>query len=124
LHLQCHASRNEIQDAKQNIIFYALWGLYLLSVAIVALETGIFAVAFFVSNNAVFFRANQLYAQTDAASISLHMYIAESVLFGCSDFIAQCILVRTLTMVIDSIYSSNLQRYTVAGLCGVATSAS
>jgi hypothetical protein len=66
-----------------------------LSGAVVALETGIFAVAFFVSNNAVFFRANKLYAQTKDVSIAFHMTIASSVFFGCCDFIAQSILVRT-----------------------------
>jgi hypothetical protein len=54
LHVQCHASRQEIQNAKQNIIFYALCVLYVLSVAVVALETGQIVVQF-VSNNAVFF---------------------------------------------------------------------
>ena len=50
-----------------------------------------------VSNNATFFQrcANQLCAQTDDVSIGLHMEIADSVLFGCCDFLAQCILVRT-----------------------------
>jgi hypothetical protein len=95
LHVQCDASRQEIQNAKENIIFYALCVLYALSAAVVALETGEFGVAAFVSNNAVFFRANQLCAQIDDVSIALHMEIAGPVLFGCCDFIAQSILVRT-----------------------------
>ena len=51
----------------------------------------------FVSNDAAFFQfcANQLCAQTDDTSIELHMEIAETILFGCCDFLAQCILVRT-----------------------------
>jgi hypothetical protein len=70
-----------------------------LSVAPITLNTGEFVVAHFVSNNAAFFFfqrcANQLCAQTDDLSIQFHMEIAESVFFGCCDFIAQSILVRT-----------------------------
>jgi hypothetical protein len=39
--------------------------------------------------------ANQLCAQTDSVIIDLHVDIAQPVLFGCCDFLAQCILVRT-----------------------------
>ena len=53
--MRCHASRNEIHDAKQKIIFYALCVLYVLSVACIALDTGDFVVATFVSSNAAFF---------------------------------------------------------------------
>jgi hypothetical protein len=55
LHLQCHASRKESDDAKQKIVFYALCVLYVFSVAIITLDTGNFVVAAFVSNNAAFF---------------------------------------------------------------------
>ena len=51
LHVQCHASRNEIDNKKQRIIFYALCVLYVLSVTLIALDT----VSFVVSNNAAFF---------------------------------------------------------------------
>ena len=94
--MQYHASKEEIDNAKQKIIFYALCVLYVFSVAL-TIETGVFAVATFVSNNAAFFQlcVNQLCAQTDELSILLHLTIAESVLFGCCDLLAQCILVRT-----------------------------
>jgi hypothetical protein len=71
-------SRNEIHDTKQNTGFHALCGLYVLSVVVVTLDTGIFVVGVFVSNNAVFFRANQLCAQTNADAIFFH----------CCDFLA------------------------------------
>jgi hypothetical protein len=122
--VQCHASdKKEIDNTKPKTIFYALCVLYVLSVAVMALETGQSVVGAFVSNNAVFFRANQLCAQTDDINILLHMDIAEGVLFGCCDSIAQCILVRT-TGNTYRFHSYDLLRYTVAGLCGVATSMS
>ena len=91
--MQCHGSRKEIDNRKQRTVFYALCVLYVLSVAVVTLDTG----AFVVSNNAALFQlcANQLCAQTDDVSILLHVGIAEGVLFGRCDFLAQCILVRT-----------------------------
>jgi hypothetical protein len=99
--MQCHASRKETDDAKQKIIFYALCVLYVLSVACITLDTVYFVVAS-VSNNAafLFFQlqcANQLCAQTDS-DVSIQLQIggfAEPILFGCCDFIAQSILVRT-----------------------------
>jgi hypothetical protein len=99
--MQYHASRKEIDNAKPKIIFYAICVLYVLSVVCIALETGEFVVASFVSNDAAFFFqrcADQLCAQADSdLSILrlLHVDIAEGVLFGCCDFLAQCILVRT-----------------------------
>ena len=100
--MQCHASRKE--NAKQEIVFYALCVLYVLSVAVITLDTGKFVVFVFVSNNAAFFGANQLCVQTDDVSIQLQMDIAEGALFGCCDFLAQCILVRTT----DNGYLSHL----------------
>ena len=102
--MQCQASRKEIDNTKQ-IIFYALCVLYVLSVALVALETGGFVATIFVSNKGsllfflffFFFQfcANQLCrgAQTDDFNVMGN--IARSVLYGCCDFIAQSILVRT-----------------------------
>jgi hypothetical protein len=52
--VQCHAAKNEIDNAKPKIIFYAVCLLYVLSVAVFTLETGGFVVGF-VSNNAAFF---------------------------------------------------------------------
>jgi hypothetical protein len=46
--MQHHASKKE---TKQKIVFYALCVLYVLSAAVVALYTGEFVVATFVSNN-------------------------------------------------------------------------
>ena len=97
LHMKCHTSRNEIDNAKQNIVFYALGVLYVFSVAVIILDAGGFVVES-VSNNAAFFFklcANQLCAQTNDVSLLLHMSIAQVVFFGCCDFLTQCILVRT-----------------------------
>jgi hypothetical protein len=74
-------------------------------VTVIALDTGNYVVVAFVSNNVVFFRANQLCTQrrseTDDLSIALHMAIAEGISFACCDFLAQSILVRTTA---DSAY--------------------
>ena len=50
--MQCHASRKEVDNAKQKIVFYALCVLYVLSVAVVALDIETIVVVH-VSNNAV-----------------------------------------------------------------------
>jgi len=41
MYLQYHASKNETDDNKQNIVFHAIRILYLLSLAIIALNTAI-----------------------------------------------------------------------------------
>ena len=55
LHVQYHISNEEIDNTKQKTVFYALCVLYVLSVAVITLETGLFVVLKFVRNNAVFF---------------------------------------------------------------------
>ena len=50
--MQYHASaEKEIDNAKKKIIFYALCVLYVLSVAVVALDTGVFVVNEFIVSN-------------------------------------------------------------------------
>ena len=55
MHVQYHASKEEIDNAKQKIVFYALCVLYVLSVAVIILETELVMIAFVSNNNAVFF---------------------------------------------------------------------
>jgi hypothetical protein len=84
---------------------------------VVALNTEDFVAFAFVSNNAAFFRFALIsYAHRPMTSVYCSFY---SVAVTSSPNLS---LYAQLTMVIYSIYSSNLQRYTVAGLCGVATS--
>ena len=52
LHLQIHASRKETDSRKQNVVFHALWVLYLLSAIILALDIVKFVVNWFVSDYA------------------------------------------------------------------------
>jgi hypothetical protein len=51
LHLQIHASRKEPDSRKQYIIFHALWVLYGLSAATIALDTTGFVIIVLVSDN-------------------------------------------------------------------------
>ena len=51
LHVQYHTSKEEMMTKKQKIVFYALCVLYVLSVALITLDT-VIAV---VSNDAAFF---------------------------------------------------------------------
>jgi hypothetical protein len=71
-----------------------------------------------------FFHANQLCAQTDDLSILLHWALLRSYYLLAMTLSLNLSLYAQLNMVVDSIYSSNLQRYTIAGLSAVATSAS
>jgi hypothetical protein len=122
LHLQIHATRKEA-NRKINIVFHALWVLYLLSAATISLEIAIFAVEAFVSDNGRLFFLTWRWSveQNDDITMTYHLQIAYIIVFGFCDFIAQSILVRTI---VHLIYSCHLifHRYTVAGLCGVAIS--
>ena len=93
--MQCHASRKETDNTKQKTVFYTLCVLYVLSVATIAAKIGECLVAF-VSND-FFFNVALIGCahQNDDVTILLQIYIAQSALFGCCDFLAQCILVRT-----------------------------
>ena len=124
LHVQYHASREEIDDTKPKIMFYALCVLYALSVAVIALDTGLVVVLRSVSNNAALFFSFALIDCTHRTTLvycstwpMLSPYYSVAVTFS-----PNVSLYAQLTILIDSICSSNLQRYTVAGLCGVATS--
>jgi hypothetical protein len=49
LHLQIHAK--EADSRKKNIVFHALWVLYVLSAALMAMDTAIFVFGLIVSDN-------------------------------------------------------------------------
>ena len=122
--MQCHASRKEIDNKKHKIVFYALCALYVLSVALISVETAFFAIGVFVSNAAFFFNVALIScAHSPIMSVYsstwklLRLYYSVAV-----TFLRNVSLYVQLTIIIYSIYSSNLQRYTVAGSCGVATS--
>jgi hypothetical protein len=122
LHVQYHASKEGTDNAKQNIIFYALCVLYVFSVVFIALDIAVSLSAGFVSNCiSVQLHANQLCSLTPrcAASILLNPYFSVAVTFS-----PKLSLYVQPIMLMHSIYPPNLQRYTVAGLCGVATSRS
>jgi hypothetical protein len=71
-----------------------------------------------------FFYANQLCAQTDDLSILLYWALLRSYYSLAVTLLLNLSLYAQLTMVVDFIYLSNLQRYTIAGLSAVATSVS
>ena len=51
-----------------------------------------------------------------------HLVIIQTLIFGCCDFIAQSILVRTTSETYYSLYSPGIfERYIVATSCGVTT---
>ena len=54
LYLQYHSSKKETDNATQNI-FYALCVLYVLSVALIALDIAIFLATFVSNNEPLFF---------------------------------------------------------------------
>jgi hypothetical protein len=55
VYLRHHLSKDELDRAKQNIIFYTVCVLYVLSVVVVALDIAILAVDVFVCDNELFF---------------------------------------------------------------------
>ena len=121
--MQCHASK-ENDNARQKIVFYALGVLYVLSVAVVVLNIGGFVVLRYVSNDAAF--SFNLLISCAYRPMTLLYCSRWPLLIPCYSVAVtlspNLSLYAQLTMLTDSIYSSNLQRYTVAGLCGVAIS--
>jgi hypothetical protein len=51
MYVQCHASKKGNNNAKQQVVFYALCMLYVLSVALNALDIATYVTIQFVSNN-------------------------------------------------------------------------
>ena len=51
LHFQIHASREEADSRKQTIVFHALWVLYVLSAALIAVDMANFVAYELVSDN-------------------------------------------------------------------------
>ena len=96
VHLQCHASKARAGDnKKQKMTFYALCLLYVLSTAAFALEIALVWFGLFVSING-FLTLRWSVVQSDDIILALRInaFVAPAV-FGCCDFIAQFILVRT-----------------------------
>ena len=120
--MRCHASRKEVDDAKQKIIFYALCVLYVLSVACITLDTAYFVVAS-VSNNAAFsffdfaltlscaHRAMMMSLYSSAWAVLLSLYYSVAVTLSPNAF-----LYAQLTTFCSSIpfilfyFPSNLQK--------------
>ena len=112
MYLQYQASKKETENP---IIFYALCVLYILCVAMISADIAAY-VTHDVSSNAHIHLYNFDSVQNNIGnSISL----VQAILFGCDDFIVQCILVRT-TAAEGAYHQIYFQRYTVAGLCGAA----
>jgi hypothetical protein len=55
MYLQYHAARKRSNNAKENIIFYALCVVYALSMAVIALDIAVSVTTTFVSNCISFF---------------------------------------------------------------------
>ena len=95
LYLHCHAAKEETRTGKtRKIIFYALCVLYLLSVVVFVLDI----LEFTVSNNELFLYKKEfalIRVQPFQPSSQCYFYIVQTTVFGCCDFIAQSILVRT-----------------------------
>jgi hypothetical protein len=108
-----------------HILFYALCFLYVLSVATIAFDIVSFATTTTVSNNKCLFYilcANNWVGQN--VTILYAIDTIQFTLFACCDFIAQSILVCQCAtydaVIVHLIYLKIfIQRYIVAGLCGV-----
>jgi hypothetical protein len=108
LHFQIYAL-GEADGRKQNIIFHALWVLYVLSAIVIASDSAIFVFIVFVSDNErlLFLTWCWSVLQNDDNTMTYYLTIANIIVFACCDFIAQSIIVRTI---IHSIYSSNFSK--------------
>ena len=123
VHLQCRASKGT-DNIKQNIIFYALCVLYVLCAVVFALDTTGVWISLFVSINELLFElcADQLYRAMMSlwrGALRLSFSPQYSVAATSSPNV---FLYALLTNPFHSICLFSLQRYTVAGLCGVAIS--
>jgi len=82
LHLQMYASRKETDDSsKQNIVFHALWVLYVLSAATMGIDT-VLSVDSAINDDIT--HISTLY----------RLSIVQPVVFACCDFITQSILIH------------------------------
>jgi len=93
--LACHATKRETDSSKPNIIFYALCVLYVLTVAVVAIDIGPLPQDVTLIND------------LDITSVTL---------FGCCDFITQCILIHRCWIV----YSQNIRVIIVPSILALA----
>ena len=130
LYLQCRSP----ESRTANIVFYALWVLFILSTANVVmdlLENTLGVSNNSISKNIIFLSVMQMYTllntlpvklQPDLDSMLFRINIALTVLLGCCDVIGQCILVST-NHCTSSIHLT-FQRSTDVGLCGVRISGS
>ena len=112
MYLYYHASNKRTGDnTKSNIIFYAICGLYVLSVAVNALGIVLAWLLMLVSNNErLFFNCALIICTVQSVDISVAYRldtVIGPILFGCTDVIAQFILVCTYNNSY-SVYLSNL----------------
>ena len=132
MYLQHQASRIG-EDKKTAIFFFSICLLYILSTVIIAMDTARYML--YVGNNSIYLSITTLFtlsviqdfAMKDQNSIVFLSYLPQTVgvIFGICDFIAQSILVRinSTPIVHFHVIHSN-QRFTVAGLYGIAISVS
>ena len=98
IYLQCRVSSHKDTDSRQNILFYALSLLYVLSLVIIALD--ITGIAFkviqnvdsYLSSKVIFCPKNQ-FLQNTTTNV-YYLDIMHSTIAACCDFMAQSILVR------------------------------
>ena len=93
MYLEHHGSRQSIDKAK-NILFYALWVLYALTVATIIVDILVcleLPDPVSIDDHGCLI----LFQLLDVQTIVYHFQIIGVTLFTCCDFIAQSILVRT-----------------------------
>ena len=97
VYLQHRDSQNKSRTRTASIIFYALCVLYILSTVNVVLDLANFIIQL-VSNNPIC--KNIIFSnsvmQKNFGLESIYIGILQTTVNGCCDFLAQCILVRTL----------------------------
>ena len=101
------------------MIFYSLCILYVLSMALVPLDTAKFILAVSNKNSIRNNNSDGIVAQELGIKgrIIYTTYMIPTIICGCCDFISQSILVR-MNHVYHLFIHANLQRSTAAGLCG------
>jgi len=95
-HLAYHATKRETESSKPVIVFYPLCVLYVLTVVVFAIDIAP--------------------ALGDNTLLYYRLAIASTVLFGCCDFIAQCILIHRCWIV----YGQNIRVIIVPSILALA----
>ena len=105
----CGGLQQSTANRAKNILFHALWVLYALTTATVIID-----MLQFCWNDTVNMEDQQ------TIEIQLHLEIIQYTVFACCDFMAQIILVCSLTTGDGYHLSNPFKRYIVAGLFGAA----